>query len=169
MVISHVKCTLYVTVDILLSLVHVQMIDILRYLSKWKLAIVSAPSCRCLPNYCEHGGECSQSWNTFHCNCAHTGYNGATCHNRKLSTPACSRLSSDFLVPFLASLPCVYIWPCMCNHVQECTPLNFSIQLLSRWPKSFNPHHHCTWWVLLLSLIYLWVNRERWITLPKAL
>uniref|UniRef100_A0A671EK37 Contactin associated protein family member 4 n=1 Tax=Rhinolophus ferrumequinum TaxID=59479 RepID=A0A671EK37_RHIFE len=36
---------------------------------------------RCLPNYCEHGGECSQSWNTFHCNCAHTGYNGATCHN----------------------------------------------------------------------------------------
>ncbi|XP_019502024.1 PREDICTED: contactin-associated protein-like 4 isoform X1 [Hipposideros armiger] len=36
---------------------------------------------RCLPNFCEHGGECSQSWNTFHCNCAHTGYKGATCHN----------------------------------------------------------------------------------------
>ncbi|XP_077610169.1 contactin-associated protein-like 4 isoform X2 [Crocuta crocuta] len=36
---------------------------------------------RCLPNYCEHGGECSQSWNTFHCNCANTGYSGATCHN----------------------------------------------------------------------------------------
>uniref|UniRef100_A0A8C8Y0R7 Contactin associated protein family member 4 n=1 Tax=Panthera leo TaxID=9689 RepID=A0A8C8Y0R7_PANLE len=36
---------------------------------------------RCLPNYCEHGGECSQSWNTFHCNCANTGYAGATCHN----------------------------------------------------------------------------------------
>uniref|UniRef100_A0A3Q2HZK4 Contactin associated protein family member 4 n=1 Tax=Equus caballus TaxID=9796 RepID=A0A3Q2HZK4_HORSE len=36
---------------------------------------------RCLPNYCEHGGECSQSWNTFHCNCANTGYRGATCHN----------------------------------------------------------------------------------------
>ncbi|XP_040299113.1 contactin-associated protein-like 4 isoform X2 [Herpailurus yagouaroundi] len=36
---------------------------------------------RCLPNYCEHGGECSQSWNTFHCNCANTGYMGATCHN----------------------------------------------------------------------------------------
>ncbi|XP_046935219.1 contactin-associated protein-like 4 isoform X6 [Lynx rufus] len=36
---------------------------------------------RCLPNYCEHGGECSQSWNTFHCNCANTGYTGATCHN----------------------------------------------------------------------------------------
>uniref|UniRef100_A0A8C9NPC4 Contactin associated protein family member 4 n=1 Tax=Serinus canaria TaxID=9135 RepID=A0A8C9NPC4_SERCA len=35
---------------------------------------------RCLPNYCEHGGECSQSWNSFHCNCANTGYQGATCH-----------------------------------------------------------------------------------------
>ncbi|KAM6392115.1 contactin-associated protein-like 4 [Rhynochetos jubatus] len=35
---------------------------------------------RCLPNYCEHGGECSQSWNSFYCNCANTGYRGATCH-----------------------------------------------------------------------------------------
>ncbi|XP_053153572.1 contactin-associated protein-like 4 isoform X2 [Hemicordylus capensis] len=35
---------------------------------------------RCLPNYCEHGGECSQSWNHFYCNCANTGYMGATCH-----------------------------------------------------------------------------------------
>ncbi|XP_058520159.1 contactin-associated protein-like 5 [Ochotona princeps] len=36
---------------------------------------------RCLPNYCEHGGSCSQSWSTFHCNCSDTGYTGATCHN----------------------------------------------------------------------------------------
>uniref|UniRef100_A0A8C0CKT3 Uncharacterized protein n=1 Tax=Balaenoptera musculus TaxID=9771 RepID=A0A8C0CKT3_BALMU len=36
---------------------------------------------RCLPSYCEHGGECSQSWDTFSCNCAHTGYTGATCHS----------------------------------------------------------------------------------------
>ncbi|KAM5297749.1 contactin-associated protein-like 4 [Glossophaga mutica] len=36
---------------------------------------------RCLPNYCEHGGECSQSWSAFHCKCADTGYSGATCHN----------------------------------------------------------------------------------------
>ncbi|XP_064901859.1 contactin-associated protein-like 4 isoform X3 [Columba livia] len=35
---------------------------------------------RCLPNYCEHGGECSQSWDSFYCNCANTGYKGATCH-----------------------------------------------------------------------------------------
>nr|XP_034955725.1 contactin-associated protein-like 4 [Zootoca vivipara] len=35
---------------------------------------------RCLPNYCEHGGECSQSWNSFYCSCANTGYMGATCH-----------------------------------------------------------------------------------------
>ncbi|KAM6035110.1 LOW QUALITY PROTEIN: contactin-associated protein-like 4 [Theristicus caerulescens] len=35
---------------------------------------------RCLPNYCEHGGECSQSWNNFYCDCDNTGYKGATCH-----------------------------------------------------------------------------------------
>ncbi|XP_021452980.1 contactin-associated protein-like 5 isoform X1 [Oncorhynchus mykiss] len=36
---------------------------------------------RCLPNFCEHGGQCSQSWNTFYCDCSGTGYAGATCHN----------------------------------------------------------------------------------------
>ncbi|KAK7830362.1 hypothetical protein U0070_018870 [Myodes glareolus] len=36
---------------------------------------------RCLPNFCEHGGECSQSWSTFYCNCTNTGYTGATCHS----------------------------------------------------------------------------------------
>ncbi|XP_051004143.1 contactin-associated protein like 5-1-like [Acomys russatus] len=36
---------------------------------------------RCLPNYCEHGGHCAQSWSTFYCNCSDTGYTGATCHD----------------------------------------------------------------------------------------
>ncbi|XP_066511823.1 contactin-associated protein-like 5 [Hoplias malabaricus] len=36
---------------------------------------------RCSPNYCEHDGECSQTWNSFHCDCSGTGYTGATCHN----------------------------------------------------------------------------------------
>ncbi|XP_059136744.1 contactin-associated protein-like 5 isoform X3 [Peromyscus eremicus] len=36
---------------------------------------------RCLPNYCEHGGHCAQSWTTFDCNCSETGYTGATCHD----------------------------------------------------------------------------------------
>ncbi|XP_067107092.1 contactin-associated protein-like 5 [Osmerus mordax] len=36
---------------------------------------------RCLPNLCEHGGQCSQSWTTFSCDCSGTGYSGATCHN----------------------------------------------------------------------------------------
>ncbi|XP_039350698.1 contactin-associated protein-like 5 isoform X6 [Mauremys reevesii] len=36
---------------------------------------------RCLPNYCEHGGKCSQSWTTFYCDCSEMGYMGATCHN----------------------------------------------------------------------------------------
>ncbi|XP_053328192.1 contactin-associated protein-like 5 [Spea bombifrons] len=36
---------------------------------------------RCLPNHCEHGGKCSQSWNTFYCDCNGTGYSEATCHS----------------------------------------------------------------------------------------
>ncbi|KAM4877959.1 contactin-associated protein-like 3 isoform 2-T2 [Thomomys bottae] len=36
---------------------------------------------RCLPSYCEHGGGCSQSWDTFSCDCVGTGYTGATCHS----------------------------------------------------------------------------------------
>lgn len=48
------------------------------------LIIKSYASCRCLPNYCEHDGECSQSWNTFFCDCSGTGYTGATCHNCEL-------------------------------------------------------------------------------------
>ncbi|XP_041847532.1 contactin-associated protein-like 2b [Melanotaenia boesemani] len=35
---------------------------------------------RCVPNHCEHGGQCSQTWDTFSCNCSGTGYTGATCH-----------------------------------------------------------------------------------------
>ncbi|XP_076010526.1 contactin-associated protein-like 4 [Genypterus blacodes] len=36
---------------------------------------------RCSPSHCEHGGRCTQSWNTFHCNCSNSGYRGATCHS----------------------------------------------------------------------------------------
>ncbi|XP_038593693.1 contactin-associated protein-like 4 [Micropterus salmoides] len=36
---------------------------------------------RCSPSHCEHGGSCSQSWSTFHCNCSSTGYSGATCQS----------------------------------------------------------------------------------------
>ncbi|KAA0707578.1 Contactin-associated protein-like 5 [Triplophysa tibetana] len=36
---------------------------------------------RCLPNLCEHGGQCIQSWEQFYCDCTGTGYTGATCHN----------------------------------------------------------------------------------------
>ncbi|KAG7317659.1 hypothetical protein KOW79_018694 [Hemibagrus wyckioides] len=35
---------------------------------------------RCLPNLCEHGGRCSQNWDSFSCSCDGTGYTGATCH-----------------------------------------------------------------------------------------
>ncbi|XP_077580173.1 contactin-associated protein-like 2b isoform X1 [Stigmatopora nigra] len=36
---------------------------------------------RCVPNHCEHGSHCSQTWDTFSCNCSGTGYTGATCHS----------------------------------------------------------------------------------------
>ncbi|XP_053353354.1 contactin-associated protein-like 5 isoform X1 [Clarias gariepinus] len=36
---------------------------------------------RCLPNFCENAGRCSQTWSSFYCDCAGTGYSGATCHN----------------------------------------------------------------------------------------
>ncbi|XP_064202143.1 contactin-associated protein-like 2 isoform X1 [Anguilla rostrata] len=35
---------------------------------------------RCMPNHCEHGGGCSQTWDSFSCACDGTGYTGATCH-----------------------------------------------------------------------------------------
>uniref|UniRef100_A0A8B9CRM1 Contactin associated protein 2 n=1 Tax=Anser brachyrhynchus TaxID=132585 RepID=A0A8B9CRM1_9AVES len=36
---------------------------------------------RCVPNHCEHGGKCTQTWDIFKCTCDGTGYSGATCHN----------------------------------------------------------------------------------------
>lgn len=36
---------------------------------------------RCLPSYCEHGSRCTQSWDTFSCDCEGTGYTGTTCHS----------------------------------------------------------------------------------------
>ncbi|XP_069588760.1 contactin-associated protein-like 5 [Ranitomeya imitator] len=43
---------------------------------------------RCLPNPCEHGGECSQTWSTLHCDCGDGGYADATCHS-SLYEPSC--------------------------------------------------------------------------------
>uniref|UniRef100_A0A3P8QSK1 Contactin associated protein 2 n=1 Tax=Astatotilapia calliptera TaxID=8154 RepID=A0A3P8QSK1_ASTCA len=38
---------------------------------------------RCMPNHCEHGGRCKQTWDSFSCTCDGTGYTGATCHTCK--------------------------------------------------------------------------------------
>ncbi|XP_078712479.1 contactin-associated protein-like 2 [Lampetra fluviatilis] len=35
---------------------------------------------RCLPNHCEHGGRCMQTWGGFSCDCQGTSYTGSTCH-----------------------------------------------------------------------------------------
>uniref|UniRef100_A0A3B5QQS9 Contactin associated protein 2 n=1 Tax=Xiphophorus maculatus TaxID=8083 RepID=A0A3B5QQS9_XIPMA len=43
---------------------------------------------RCMPNHCEHGGRCKQTWDSFSCNCDGTGYSGATCHT-SIHEPSC--------------------------------------------------------------------------------
>uniref|UniRef100_A0A087XQG0 Contactin associated protein 2 n=1 Tax=Poecilia formosa TaxID=48698 RepID=A0A087XQG0_POEFO len=43
---------------------------------------------RCMPNHCEHGGRCKQTWDSFSCNCDGTGYSGATCHT-SVHEPSC--------------------------------------------------------------------------------
>ncbi|KAM4533912.1 contactin-associated protein-like 2a isoform 1-T1 [Odontesthes bonariensis] len=43
---------------------------------------------RCMPNHCEHGGRCKQTWDSFSCNCDGTGYSGATCHT-SIYEPSC--------------------------------------------------------------------------------
>ncbi|XP_024910138.1 contactin-associated protein-like 2a isoform X2 [Cynoglossus semilaevis] len=43
---------------------------------------------RCMPNHCEHGGRCTQTWDSFSCTCDGTGYNGATCHT-SIYEPSC--------------------------------------------------------------------------------
>ncbi|XP_068565864.1 contactin-associated protein-like 2a [Cebidichthys violaceus] len=43
---------------------------------------------RCMPNHCEHGGRCKQTWESFSCTCDGTGYTGATCHT-SIYEPSC--------------------------------------------------------------------------------
>nr|XP_057938664.1 contactin-associated protein-like 5 isoform X2 [Doryrhamphus excisus] len=43
---------------------------------------------RCLPNMCEHGTSCTQTWNHFNCDCSGSGYAGATCHH-SIFEPSC--------------------------------------------------------------------------------
>lgn len=50
---------------------------------RWVWMFAFLLSLRCSLSHCEHGGSCSQSWSTFHCNCSTTGYSGATCHSCK--------------------------------------------------------------------------------------
>ncbi|KAK5877438.1 hypothetical protein CesoFtcFv8_024941 [Champsocephalus esox] len=41
-----------------------------------------------MPNHCEHGGRCKQTWDSFSCTCDGTGYTGATCHT-SIYEPSC--------------------------------------------------------------------------------
>uniref|UniRef100_A0A4W5QPQ6 Contactin associated protein-like 5b n=1 Tax=Hucho hucho TaxID=62062 RepID=A0A4W5QPQ6_9TELE len=63
----------------LMDLPHVQQ-GLLGNYSKLQFNICGIRN-RCLPNFCEHDGRCTQSWDTFYCDCSGTGYTGETCHN----------------------------------------------------------------------------------------
>uniref|UniRef100_A0A6Q2ZBP8 Contactin associated protein-like 5a n=1 Tax=Esox lucius TaxID=8010 RepID=A0A6Q2ZBP8_ESOLU len=62
-----------------INLTHVQQ-GLLGNHSKLKFDVCGIRD-RCLPNFCEHDGRCTQSWDTFYCDCSGTGYTGETCHN----------------------------------------------------------------------------------------
>uniref|UniRef100_A0AAY4DU31 Contactin-associated protein-like 5 n=1 Tax=Denticeps clupeoides TaxID=299321 RepID=A0AAY4DU31_9TELE len=69
-----------------MNLLHVQQ-GLLGNYSKLQFDICGIRD-RCLPNFCEHDSQCSQSWSTFYCDCSGTGYTGATCHN-SIFEPSC--------------------------------------------------------------------------------
>ncbi|KAG7256550.1 hypothetical protein CRUP_027400 [Coryphaenoides rupestris] len=48
---------------------------------------------RCMPNHCEHGGRCKQTWDSFSCTCDGTGYTGATCHTCKSAGWSSNRMA----------------------------------------------------------------------------
>lgn len=60
----------------------------LRYISlpKGTACLKCHSLCRCMPNHCEHGGRCKQTWDSFSCTCDGTGYTGATCHTCKYAS-----------------------------------------------------------------------------------
>ncbi len=59
---------------------------------------------RCMPNHCEHGGRCSQTWDGFTCSCDGTGYTGATCHTCK---------NAFGCIFFIIIEYCVFIYACV--------------------------------------------------------
>lgn len=62
---------------------HSSLIMVLIEVWTWPDFLCFLSLTRCSPSHCEHGGRCTQSWSTFHCDCADTGYRGATCHSCK--------------------------------------------------------------------------------------
>jgi len=56
---------------------------------------------RCDPNPCEHGGICSQEYESFTCDCLDTGYTGAVCH---ISSYLVSCEEAKLLYPMLPSM-----------------------------------------------------------------
>ncbi|XP_063083420.1 contactin-associated protein-like 3 isoform X2 [Cavia porcellus] len=106
---------------------------------------------RCLPSYCEHGSDCSQSWDTFSCDCQGTGYTGATCHS-SVYEQSCEAHkysgspSGPYYIDADGSGP---LGPCLvyCN-MTDGTPLSWWVgrtnETHSYWGGSLPGAHKCT-------------------------
>ena len=99
-----------------------------------------------MPNHCEHGGRCKQTWDGFSCTCDGTGYTGATCHTCEyLSVCACCCVSLPiwffvflfFLSLFCPSLKhhCVLFLVCLFDLAFLCSPFVIKLFLLPK-PQS---------------------------------
>uniref|UniRef100_A0A8C4QG41 Contactin associated protein like 2b n=1 Tax=Eptatretus burgeri TaxID=7764 RepID=A0A8C4QG41_EPTBU len=78
---------------------------------------------RCFPNYCEHGGQCSQTWNSFSCHCQGTGYSGQTCHDPVYERSCeaykhAGRTSRPYLIDVDGSGPLAPV-PVYCNMTED--------------------------------------------------
>ncbi|XP_029003188.1 contactin-associated protein-like 2a isoform X1 [Betta splendens] len=97
---------------------------------------------RCMPNHCEHGGQCKQTWDSFSCTCDGRGYTGATCHT-SIYEPSCEAykhlgMSSDTywvdpdgsgpLGPFKVSCNMTEdkVWTTVMNNLPPRTPVSGS-------------------------------------------
>uniref|UniRef100_A0A8C2TQG6 Contactin associated protein family member 5 n=1 Tax=Coturnix japonica TaxID=93934 RepID=A0A8C2TQG6_COTJA len=78
---------------------------------------------RCLPNYCEHGGKCSQSWTTFYCDCNDTSYMGATCHNYGMPFAWWVGRANEKHLYWGGSLP--GIQQCACGLEESCLDMRY--------------------------------------------
>lgn len=96
-----------------------------------------------MPNHCEHGGRCKQTWDIFSCTCDGTGYTGATCHTCEyVSVCACSCVSLPIWFFFFLFF---FVFLCFVPHLN--TTVFCSVRVCLIW------HSSVRLWVIKLFLL----------------